>query len=287
MNLHNFKTCKRGHSGIRNGIPIGMSSAAYLLVGLITLNVTTAAAVPPENPALADAGSGKVAYADQTLRVNIWHDKNEGDIYRRGEPVRVHFETNADAYAVVYQINAEGKVTILWPRSRYDDGFVFGNHHYQLPVSGAPQILVANEEGVEYVEAIVSSYPFDLRILELDFHHEQGDENYEFYVAGDPFLALNEVNYTVTGLEDASDYVVTNFTSYYVHQRVDHPRYLCQQCHDYGTYQPYHDTCSLSVHFDFGWYNNWWGSFGYYPLYYYPAYYYVDPWCWRPWVRAA
>jgi hypothetical protein len=217
--------------------------------------------------------------------VNVWHDKDSEDVYRRGEPVRVYFETNADAYAVVYQISAEGKVSILWPLSRYDDGFVFGNHLYQLPVKGAAQILAANEEGVAYVEAIVSSYPFDLRILELEFYHEQGDEQYEFYVAGDPFLAMNEVNFNVTGLEDASDYVVTNYTSYYVHRQVDHPRYLCHQCHDYGEYRPYGDTCSLSIQYDFGWYNSWWAGFGCYPLYTYPAFYYVDPWTWRPWVN--
>ena len=287
MNLHQTKHSHNECRSIRPG-PTGriLLAVAIVLVAVAgwMLPARSTAALQEQGTPPADSGS-QFSYEDQTLRVNVWHDKDEGDVYRLGETVRIHFETNEDAHVVVYRIDADGKVTILWPRSRYDDGFVFGHHHYTLPASGAQPIRVSSEEGVEYVEAIASAYPFDLRELEVEFHHEDGDESYEFYVAGDPFLAMNEVNYTVTGLEDPSDYVVTNYSSYYVHERVDHPRYLCHQCHDAAEYRPYRDTCSLSIHYDFGWYNSWYVRFGYYPVYYYPAYYYVDPWSYRPWVN--
>jgi hypothetical protein len=187
---------------------------------------------------------------------------------------------------VVYRIDAEGDVTVLWPRSRYDDGFVFGQHSYTLPSSADRPLRVSSEEGVEYVEAVVSVYPFDLRALEVDFFNEDNDDGYHYRVAGDPFLAMNEVNYAMTGLEDAADYVVTNYTSFYVHRAVDHPRYLCGQCHDDDQrYDPYHDTCTINIHYDYGWYNRWWLTYGYYPVYYYPAFYYVDPWSWSPWIN--
>ena len=234
----------------------------------------------------ADVESGAVQGLQQPLRVNVWQDKEDGDIYRLGEELRVYFETNRDAYAVVYRIDAEGDVTVLWPRSRFDDGFVFGQHRYTLPNSASRPLRVSNKEGVEYVEAVVSLYPFDLRALEVDFFNEDNDVGYQYRVAGDPFLAMNEINYAMTGLEDPADYVVTNYTSYYVHQAVDHPRYLCGQCHDDDRdYDPYHDTCVINIHYDYGWYNRWWLSYGYYPIYYYPAYYYVDPWTWSPWIN--
>lgn len=225
-------------------------------------------------------------YESQPLRVNVWHGRGDDEVYRRGEPVEIFFEANRDAYAVVYRIDTDGEVTVLWPRSRLDDGFVFGGHEYRVPASGAARLRASGDEGVEYVQAIVSLYPFDLRDLEVDFHHEENGERYRYRVAGDPFLAMNEVNFAITRLEDSEDYVVTNYVSYYVEREVAHPRYLCSQCHDDGdNYHPYDDTCVVVIHHDYGWSNNWFVRFGYYPVYYYPAYYYVDPWSWRPWIN--
>ena len=263
----------------------GLRAAMMLLVVLaLAVGFATAKAQPAagETPK-ADGWSG---YENQPYRVNVWHDKSDDDIYQRGEDVRIHFETNSDAYAVVYRIDTDGGVSILWPRSRYDDGFVFGHHTYNLPTPGAQRIKTANEEGVEYVQVIVSAYPFDLRALDVDFHHEREGDDHAYFVGGDPFLAMNDINYAVTGLEDASDYVVTNYLSYYVHRRVDHPRYMCTQCHDDNTsYDPYNDVCVVEIHHDYSWDNNWFDRYSYYPAYYYPVYYYVDPWTWRPWIN--
>lgn len=268
------------------------SSAAHrqrllfaMLFGLLFLVVCAATSQAQE-----DMGKGRAqqwdGYEFQPLRINIWHDKGDDEIYRNDEPVRVHFDTNQDAYVVVYRIDADGEVTILWPHSRFDDGFVFGSHTYNLPAPGARRIKAAGQDGVEYVQAVVSAYPFDLRHLDVDFHHEPTDIMYAYYVAGDPFLAMNEVNYAVTGLEDSEDFVATNYISYYVGSRVDHPRYLCSQCHDVDVnYHPYKDHCTVEIHHDYGWGNDWYGRYGYFPVYYNPVYYYVDPWTARPWIN--
>jgi hypothetical protein len=224
-------------------------------------------------------------YAEQSLRVSLWLDKDSEEVYRRGEPIQVTFQTNEDAYAVLYHLDVDGRVTILWPTTRYSDGFVFGGHQYRLPAREGSRLRAGDEAGVGYVQALVSHYPFDLRELALDFHHENGTQVHDYYVAGDPFLAMNEVNYAVTGLEDGSAYVVTNYASYYVHQKVEHPRYLCFQCHDDAGYAPYADTCTVTIHYDYGWMNEWWVSYGYYPAYYYPIYFYVDPWSGARWVN--
>jgi hypothetical protein len=227
-------------------------------------------------------------YKSQTLRVGVWmEDKQDGEVLQKGEKFSVGFQANQDAYAVVYHIDTDGVVSVLWPRSRFDDGFVFGTHEYLLPVSGARRLVSGASPGEGYVEAIVSSYPFDLRDLELDFHHEYTDNPLNFRVAGDPFLAMNEVNYVVTGLKDSEDFVVTNYLSYYVHEKVDHPRFLCNQCHleEDVAYHPYQDKCTLEIQYDYGWNNNWYDTYGYYPVYSNPVYVYVDPWTWRPWVN--
>ncbi|MFN2370632.1 MAG: hypothetical protein ABR506_05680, partial [Candidatus Krumholzibacteriia bacterium] len=121
-----------------------------------------------------------------------------------------------------------------------------------------------------------------------DFHHNNaGGRDYGFRVVGDPFLAMNEVNYAITGLEDTEDYVVTDYAAYYVHRAVEHPRYLCNQCHfdDDWRADPYDDLCRLDITVDYRWSNGWWDTYGYYPVYYYPSYVYIDPWNRRPWVN--
>ncbi len=260
---------------------IRTSVGLLLIVMALVLGVVTARAQNELPDAMAKGWSG---YDQQPLRVNVWHDQDDDEIYSKGESVRIHFEANLDAYAVVYRIDADGEVSILWPRSRFDDGFVFGNHTYHLPVPGAPRVRAASSNGVEYVQALISAYPFDLRNLDIDFHHEREDDARAFYVAGDPFLAMNDINFEVTQLEDPEDFVVSNYTSWYVGRQVDHPRYLCSQCHDSDPH-PYRESCTVEIHHDYGWSNDWYVNYGYYPAYHYPVYYYVDPWTMRPWVN--
>jgi hypothetical protein len=257
-----------------------MLFSAVLASFMLILGVGVLSAAPSDEV-------GSYDYSAQSLRTSLWLDKADDEVYQKGDFQTVGFQTNEDAYAVIYRVDTEGLVSILWPRSRYDDGFVFSGHEYLLPVSGTQRLQVSGQEGEGFVEAIVSRYAFDLRDLAIDFHHEQGAEIRDFFVAGDPFLAMNEVNFAITGLEDAADYVITNYRSYYVHQKVEHPRYLCVQCHDENevVYEPYHDTCTLEISYDYGWYNSWYGRYGYYPIYSQPVYVYVDPWGYNPWVN--
>ena len=294
-------TTKGGLPGIRSK----ESVCLVLFLASLTLVLVGGAVALAQNPEIGNVegyapkktisdyeagGSGDTGdfdYSTIDLRIGVWLDREENEIYQRGEEMGAGFQTNQDAYAVVYRIDIDGLVTVLWPRSRMDDGFVFGGHEYLLPVSGGRKLRVSTSEGEGFVEAIVSKYPFDLRDLEIDFHHELGADRFDFRVAGDPFLAMNEVNFAVTGLEDSEEYVVTNYSSYYVHREVEHPRYLCSQCHfeDDVAYDPYRDTCTLEITYDYGWVNSWYDDYGYYPVYANPVYVYVDPWTWRPWIN--
>lgn len=290
---HQLETC----NGRSARLPFRPLVAAMSLVMLSLSPATWAQAASPsdryqpertrEDYAAAPEAGDDYDYAAQTLRVSVWLDRDEDEIYRRGDEQRIGFQTNEDAYAVVYRIDTDGLVTILWPRDRFDDGFVFGGNEYRLPGREASALRIDEQEGEGYVQAIVSRYPFDLRALELDFLTPDSGKRYDFHVAGDPFLAMNEVNYAVTGLEDAGDQVITNYARYYVHKVVDHPRYLCSQCHtgDSVRYDPYDAQCSLSIEYDYGWSNRWYTTYGYYPAYWNPVYVYVDPWTWRPWVN--
>lgn len=227
------------------------------------------------------------------IRVEVWHQNEQDERpYRRGESYELYFESNSDAYVVVYRIDVEGDVEVLWPTSRFDDGFVYGNHVYTLPRQGSPIRLTAGQrKGVEYVQVIASELPFDLRRLSIDFRFDMNDPtDYGYRISGDPFLAVNDINFAITGLEEDVDYVVTDWAHLYVESQVDYARYTCTQCHagDDGevytsTVRPYVDECTtVNVYADWGWQRRWHVDFGWYPLYYEPAYYYWDSFYGRP-----
>ncbi len=272
-----------GHSPVP-----GFAMVRGLVVIALLVVAASVAVGQPETDKSAPANTADAAarYAAQDLRVNVWVDKGGDEVYRRGELMSVSFQANADAYIVVYRIDADGRVEILWPISRYNDGFAFGGHEYTLPTNGSDRLRTASDEGVGYVQVLASRYPFDLRALDVDFHQEPSQPIHDYYVTGDPFLAMNEVNFAITGLDDPGEFVVSNYASYYVHRQVDHPRYLCSQCHLNDGYadRPYDAVCTIEIHHDYGWANDWWDTYRYYPVYYYPAFYYVDPWWGSPWV---
>jgi len=224
---------------------------------------------------------------ERDLRIHVWHGREDDDPYNKSELLEMWFRTNEDSYVVVYRIDAEGFVEVLWPSTRFDDGFVYGGHSYSLnsPETGR-RLRTSQVKGVEYVQAIASRYPFDLRELGIDFMYDNArGETFDYQVAGDPFLAVNDINYAITGLDQDVDYVVTDWTHLYVEEKVEYARYACTQCHvdesDY--YHPYVDTCTqVTVRYDYGWYDNWYISFGWYPIYYDPLYTYWDYRWYRP-----
>lgn len=234
-----------------------------------------------------------VVTPQRDIRVDIWTDVPEDEVLSRSEEFTLHVQTNTDLYVVVYKIDVEGRVEVLWPSSRYSDGFIYGNHTYSIPRPGqAGRLRVGNVRGVEYIEAIASAYPFDLRALGIDFSFDLDDRTrHDYYVDGDPFLAVNDINYAITGLEEDVDYVVTDWLHLYVESQVDYARYSCNQCHlddaGYATVTPYVDTCSqVEVRVDWGWHTGWYVNFGWYPLYYEPPFYYWDYYWSRPYWYA-
>jgi hypothetical protein len=95
-------------------------------------------------------------------------------------------------------------------------------------------------------------------------------------VVGDPYVAMERIRRRVVDQPEITDGIASAFTTYYVHEVVRYPRYLCNDCHRPGYwawwagFDPYYAHCSV---FDFRvnwrWY---WGPslwVGYVPYYYY------------------
>ena len=153
-------------------------------------------------------------------------------VYRRGKEIRLSFQTTKDAYVVVYNIDADGYVQLLYP----EDGrpvLSKGGTTYFLPPPGGDLIWEAGgTTGVEYIHALAVTELGRLNEDELYFL-AQGDriaEKKRLRVDSDPYLAFNTVDEEI--VRDAeNDPPATDYTRFFINRRVDYPRYLCAKCH--------------------------------------------------------
>src|SRR5262249_5293038 len=209
-----------------------------------------------------------------------------------------------DAYLIVYEIDSEGYVRLLFP-STGSNGWVEGHTHMVLPPRDADYTLVTQgPEGVSYVVAIASRQPFyqlpwylrpyDTKLEPGEFQGQPNNDEEgvtkEGQIVGDPFVAMERIRRRVCGDSLAPSDFSSAYATYYVGHEFKYPRYLCYDCHRphywawWDGFDPYYSTCSVfAVRVNFGW---WWGYpcwTGFVPYYYYA----VVPGCppyYRPYV---
>ena len=127
-----------------------MRSKLILLAGL--------AAMLAVAPNAAGSTMGPQAY------VEVWTSKGEGEIYDRGEGVDIYVESSFDAYVLVYTIDTDGYINVVFPYDCQDDGFLRGGRTYRL-VSGDDGFYADGSRGVAYVRALASATPSSERIM--------------------------------------------------------------------------------------------------------------------------
>jgi len=227
------------------------------------------------------------------LDVELWTDRGDDAVYREGDAMRIKVRATDDAYLLVYEIDTEGRVNLLYPWKR-GSGRVEGRHTLRLPDDVSDyQLVVGRETGEGFIVAVASDRPFRelpwfLRPFDpqaasvgYDDDSESADRDEEGFddrgnVVGDPYVAMERIRRRV--LQDASeeDAFASAYTTYYVHEQVRYPRYLCNDCHRpnnwawWPGFDPYYAQCSV---FDFRVNWNWcWGPqiwTAYVPYYYY------------------
>ncbi len=222
--------------------------------------------------------------ADGRLVVDVWTDRGDGAVYHVGDPIRVHFRTSVDAYVVVYNVDTEGQVHLLYPHRRYEPHWVVGGREYLLPGARSTyDYVVDGPPGIEYIQVLASREPFQQLPDYLDA--DLGDGGYDYDVsdaswrergriAGDPFLGMERINRSILPYDcDEEDCYSASYTSFYVDRHVDYPRFLCADCHGpYADayYDPYATQCSvfeIRVDYDWRWRRH-------YPFYRNPYWYY-------------
>jgi len=229
------------------------------------------------------------AVAARPLSVEVWTDRGDDAVYTPGEAMQVKARTNDDAYLLVYEIDSEGRVTVLFPWRR-GSGMVEGRNTLRLPPENSRyELTVERETGQGYIVALASRRPFRELPWYLRPFDPQGDEiGYEGRhdeidgfdedgrVVGDPTVAIERIRRVVLGDPSDLDDFATSYATYYVGHQVRYPRYLCYDCHRprhwswWDGFDPYYATCSV-IDFRVNW--NWcWGPCmwsSHVPYYYY------------------
>ncbi|MGE5177035.1 MAG: DUF4384 domain-containing protein [Hyphomicrobiales bacterium] len=188
--------------------------------------------------------------------IDVWTNKEEGGVYSPGEGMRIFFRSSADAFVLLYNIDTDGYIHLIYPYVPSDPERVEGGRTYQIPSRRDPYDLVADgPPGMEFVVAVASPVPF----ADLPWYlmkgvgdggpapGEEEDETDTGVISGDPYVAMGRIldRIAPTGHEDD---VATSDTYFYIDRRVDYPRYVCADCHGGGVFfDPYRDACPVVV----------------------------------------
>lgn len=227
------------------------------------------------------------------IDVEVWTDRGDDAVYQAGEAMRVKVRTTEDAYLLVYEIDTDGDVNLLYPWKR-GTGHVEGRRTVRLPDEGSDYRLVVEQEtGQGFLVAVASDRPFrDLPWFLRPFDPQAASVGYEGApegagdpeegfdeqgrVVGDPYVAMERIRRRVMERPGDTESFASAYSTYYVHEQVRYPRYLCNDCHRpnrwawWNGFDPYYAQCSvMDFRVNWSWY---WGPqvwTAYVPYYYY------------------
>lgn len=127
-------------------------------------------AAPLGGPVAAASSNGPVAESPQ-LRITI----NGGGDYRPGERVRVQVESAEDGYLVVFRVDGDGRVRVVFPLDPDLDPFVRGGKRYELRGRGERETFLADDRsGNGLLYAALSRDPFNMGRFSSGDHWDYG-----------------------------------------------------------------------------------------------------------------
>jgi hypothetical protein len=208
----------------------------------------------PPAAAVEQVPPGQAIVHRANLDVDVWVNKDEGGVYRPGESMRVYFRASSDAYVLLYNIDTEGYIHLIYPYGPADPPLVPGGKTCVVPSRSDPYELAADgPPGVEYVVALASPVPFRNlpwyladtdrgRPPEGEYGGEDADEG---YIVGDPYVGMEQLNRRIVPPGHENE-VASSDTYFYIDRRVEYPRYVCADCHYHTPYfDPYGSVCSI------------------------------------------
>jgi len=200
--------------------------------------------------------------------IRLW--TTHGEVYQRGERVRVFFRTEQDAYVTILRVDTDGRMRVLFPRQPWEDNAVRGGYTYDVPNYGRRDAFVVDDDpGIGYVFAVASSQPFTYDPFVSEDHWDLQLVADGGRIHGDPYQTLEELIQSVVP-EGFTEYD-THLLPYHVERRYDYPRFVCYDCHSYVGYHIWNPYSIWCPRFTL-WITN--DPYYHYPSYWYPGRYY-------------
>jgi hypothetical protein len=206
-----------------------------------------------------EAGFGfDAAVHGDGVAVELLLDRGDGAVYVDGDRVHLSLRTSRDAYIVVYGVDVEGRMHLLYPLTpecprRFRGGVV--------NVIDAPFLSVGGGDGIVYVQALASAYPLEPYLPDWCFHPHRLPPHRLFFehgvIRGDPYVGLARFRDLVIPSHCGPGEVGFATVWYSVRAPRQYPRYLCADCHYGDWYDPYADVCVVfEVRID-AWWSDW------------------------------
>lgn len=204
---------------------------------LLTLAVAALAAPSLRAQAPVEAGA---------LETRVWLDRGDEPVLRRGETVRVYYRASEDAYAAIFRIDTDGRISLVFPQDPSADYVVEGGRDYRLMLPRSPVWRVNDDPGAGYFFMIASPEPLDFSAFAFD-----PDFGWDLSAVGgvvyeDPYVAIDEYVATLLPSWETVPYAL-DFITYNVGDTYTYPRFLCYDCHDarpYASWNPYSVACT-------------------------------------------
>jgi hypothetical protein len=155
-----------------------------------------------------------------------------GTVLNPGDEIGFRLVSEEDAYVIVFNIDTEGFVNLLYPAKGERPVRVRKGDTYLIPDDNSELLLVEGNTGVEFVFALVVPERDDIDRRELDYlggaDNLPREERYR--VDGDPFIAANIiVGELVRGVSHREG-IYLDYQYFFVNQRVTYPCYMCGEC---------------------------------------------------------
>lgn len=214
-------------------------------VALVPLAVLAVAASSPEA-----AWAGQVAQSSEgRIETRIWLDRGVDPVFQRGDEARVYYRASVDAYMVLFHVNTDGVLRLLFPSSPGQALRARGGRDYRLLFPDSDAWVVDESPGVGYFFVLASEQPFQFeRLSQVSVAGGWASSAPLNRIRQDPFVTVDEFKRALLPAPAGSteDGYAVDFTVYHVGQPYSYPRFLCYQCHTerpFAQWDPYQQTC--------------------------------------------
>lgn len=185
-----------------------------------------------------------------------------------GSPVKVQIQSSQDGYMVVFQVDGEGRVRVLFPLDPDLDAFVRGGKRYEVRGGGNHQSFLADDRpGSGIIYAAVSRQPLSFGQFAVNFHWDYD----VLRLQREDSDVEAELTAFVSRMGDN-----VKFEYDLIGYRVYDPNAVVAAGNSGGFYDPYWSCLSCGWGYG-GWgvsigFGGWWPYYPYYPYYPYWGY---------------